>query len=139
MENERITSDSDNVMKKKRWLNDIILIAVLVLIPVLMLTMGAIRNINDDQPALLITVDGNSYETLPLSEDTELTVSTKSGFNKVIIMDGEAWVSDADCPEKICVYHSHISKSGEQIVCLPHKLVLEIISGEDGDVDSISH
>jgi hypothetical protein len=126
-------------MKKKRRINDIVLITVLVLIPLLMFAFGRTGDEIAGSAALLITVDGIPYDTLPLSDEKELTITTEDGFNKVVVMGGEAWVSDADCPDKVCVYHSRISKSGEQIVCLPHKVVLEIIRGEEGDIDSISH
>ena len=125
-------------MKKKRLINDIMLIAVLVIIPVIMLIYGNIDNNTESDALVVITIDGSLYKTLPLFEDLELTVPSENGINIVIIKDGSVWVSDADCPNQICVDHNPISKKGEQIVCLPHKVVLEIISGEDSEIDSIS-
>ncbi len=124
-------------MKRRRLINDILLISALVLIPIVILLI----NINPDSASagtVVITVDNEVYAYAPLSEDAEIIVNTEKGINKVTIRDGEAWVSDADCYEKICVQHRAISKTGEQIVCLPHKVVLEIISGQDKDIDSIS-
>ena len=47
-----------------------------------------------------------------------------------------------DCPDKICVNHAAISKKGETIVCLPHKVVVEVVDGngiQDGNqIDIIS-
>ncbi len=125
-------------MKKKRLINDIILIVVLVIIPVIMLIYGNIDNNTESDALVVITLDGSLYKTLPLFEDLELTVPSENGINIVIIKDGSVWVSDADCPNQIGVDHNPISKKGEQIVCLPHKVVLEIISGEDSEIDSIS-
>lgn len=125
-------------MKKKRLINDILLIAVLVIIPVIMLIYGN-SNIRTEPDALvIITIDGSLYKALPLFEDIELTVPSENGINIVVIRAGSVWVSDADCPNQVCVDHNPISKKGEQIVCLPHKVVLEIISGEDSEIDSIS-
>ena len=124
-------------MKKRRLINDILLISALVIIPVVILLV----NISPDNAAsgtVVITVDGEIYALAHLSEDTEIIVNTENGINHVLIKNGEAWVSDADCSEQICVQHRAISKTGEQIVCLPHRVVLEIISGEDTDIDSIS-
>ncbi len=125
-------------MKKKRLLNDIILIAVLVIIPVIMLIYGNSNSNAESDALVVITIDGSLYKTLPLYEDLELTVPSENGINIVVIRDGSVWVSDADCPNQLCVDHHPISKTGEQIVCLPHKVVIEIISKEASEIDSIS-
>lgn len=124
-------------MKKRRLINDILLILVLVTVPVIILLVN-ISPGSSSLGTLRITVDGSIYATAPMSEDTEIIVDTEDGFNKVIIKDGEAWILTADCNEQICVQHRAISKNGEQIVCLPHKVVLEIISKDESDIDSIS-
>ena len=43
-------------------------------------------------------------------------------------------VNNKDCPDKICVNHAAISKKGETIVCLPHKVVVEVVD-ENGTQD----
>jgi hypothetical protein len=45
-------------------------------------------------------------------------------------------MKDADCPDKLCEKTGKISKNGETIVCLPHRVVVEIQGGE-GNVDSL--
>ncbi len=67
---------------------------------------------------------------LPLDRDRTFTVANELGTNTIVIEDGSAYVTDADCPDKICEEMGKISKSGETIVCLPHKLIVEI-SDED--------
>ena len=124
-------------MKKRRLLNDTVLIALLILIPVAMLVLSNAGENNPDG-TVLITVDGKIYERLPLADDAEITIITNAGNNYVIIRNGEVWVSDADCPNKTCVNHRAISRAGEQIVCLPHKMVLEIVDKDDKDIDSLS-
>ena len=56
--------------------------------------------------------------------------------------DGKASMAKADCPDKICVNHAAISKKGETIVCLPHKVVVEVVDEngiQDGNqIDIIS-
>ncbi len=73
-----------------------------------------------------IMVDGKLIDSFNISHDVETTVTTKNGKNTVIIENGEVYVQDADCPDKICVNHKPISNTGETIICLPHKLVIEI-------------
>jgi len=42
---------------------------------------------------------------------------------------------EADCRDGICVDHTPISLNGETIICLPHRLVIEIDGGESPAID----
>lgn len=77
-----------------------------------------------------IRVDGKKAAVYSLSADRRETLHSASGENTIIIKDGAVSMAAADCPDKVCVSMRRISRSGETIVCLPHKLVLEIRSGE---------
>jgi len=76
---------------------------------------------------VLVTVDGTAYGRYPLDTDTDFTVDTPWGYNRVVIHDGQADVYEADCPDKICVNTAPAREIGDMIVCLPHKLVVEIV------------
>ena len=66
---------------------------------------------------------------LDLAKDQELTIdSVSGGTNHLIIKDREAWVSEATCPDKICVHQGKIHLDGEIIVCLPNKMTAQIKS-----------
>ncbi len=81
-----------------------------------------------------IRVDGEKTAAYPLSADRRETVHTASGENTIMIQNGAVSMTAADCPDKVCVSMRRISRSGETIVCLPHKLVLEIKnSGNEGN------
>ena len=74
-------------------------------------------------------MDGEEYGTYPLSEDTVVEIRTgKDGeeLNRLIIRDGKAFVERATCPDGICSNHRPISRDGESIVCLPHKVVITV-------------
>ena len=53
--------------------------------------------------------------------------------NVLYIKDGEADMISADCPDQVCVHSKPVSKAGETIICLPNKVVVEVLgqSGED--------
>ena len=76
-----------------------------------------------------VKIDGKLYGRYALSEDCEISIRSESGVNVLVIEDGKAYISDADCPDGICAAHAPISKKGETIVCLPHRLVVCIESG----------
>lgn len=87
--------------------------------------MGA--NTNADMATVVIR-DGeqNVYE-LPLSQNTTKGVTTDLGTNLIEIKDGRVCVEEADCPNQDCVHQGWIDAAGEQIVCLPHKLTVDIV------------
>lgn len=85
------------------------------------------ENTNADTATVVIR-DGeqNVYE-LPLSQNTTKSVTTDLGTNLIEIKDGRVHVEEADCPNQDCVHQGWIDAAGEQIVCLPHKLTVDIV------------
>ena len=76
---------------------------------------------------VVITVNGEQYGTYPLDENTVLDIKTGLGHNIVEVKDGQARVTEADCPNQICVKTHPMSKDVPYpIVCLPHKLTVEL-------------
>ncbi len=83
----------------------------------------------------VVSVDGVEYRRIDLSkvkEPFEFTVETKYGSNTVLVEPGAISVSSADCPDKICVHMGRLTGAGVPIVCMPHRLVIEI-EGEELD------
>lgn len=85
-----------------------------------------------------ITVDGALFGVYDLGEDQEISVESDSGVNVVVIEDGAARMKSADCPDGLCVHQGSISREGQTIVCLPHRLVVEAVGGAKQEYDSIS-
>ena len=109
---------------KKRIRNDILLaLSVLVLAAAL---ITAYKAFSKDGACAAVIIDGKVTATYPLSENAEYVIETKHGRNVLRINDGKASVTDADCPDLVCVRHNEVSHTGESIVCLPHRLVIEI-------------
>lgn len=53
------------------------------------------------------------------------------GYN-VVAVDGQSvYVSEADCPDQLCVKQGSIAKAGEQIICLPHRLMIRLEGPRD--------
>ena len=74
----------------------------------------------------VVRLNGEMYCEKPLDADCEFTVNSNGGYNIIKISNGEVTVAGADCPDLICVKHPAISRGGEIIVCLPHRLTVEI-------------
>ena len=58
-----------------------------------------------------------------------------TSYNLISVTDGMILVEEADCKDQICVRHKAISSRGESIICLPHRLVVEIVGGENTTVN----
>ena len=122
--------------------NDIILMSVILVAA--LLTAAGIRfwqkNNTDGFATAVVYVDGEKYASYPLSEEKTETIDLGNGsYNILTISGGYAMVSEASCPDQICVHHNHIRYSGETIVCLPNKLVVEIEGGEDNGIDGSTY
>ena len=85
-----------------------------------------------------ITLDGKEYGTYSLSENQEIPVQTEYGCNIVQIQDGMVFMKDADCPDKYCIHQGKTNRSNKSIVCLPHKLMVEVVeASKDKPADEI--
>ena len=93
---------------------------------------------------VVVTVDNKEEARFPLDTDREYTIKTKKGVNYLKISGGLASITDADCPDKLCVHQRSIQKKGETLVCLPHKVVVSISSDSsnpsdnDAEIDGIA-
>lgn len=119
---------------KKRLKNDIKLIAAALIIAVVSYVIIRTVSIYTTCNAyVLVTVDNEEIERLPLNKDTTITVKGLNGFeNVLVIKDGSAYVESATCPDKICVHKGKIRYNGEAIVCLPGRVVITVISNDEG-------
>lgn len=88
-------------------------------------------------PVARISRDGVLLEEIDLSrvdEPYSLTLEDESGRNVLSVERGRVRVSEADCPDQVCVKQGWVSNGAVPIVCLPHKLVVELAgTGEDLD------
>ena len=108
---------------------DLILIIVLALIPVLLLIYNMSGLLAPDDPELVIYVDGQEYGRYPLNDDRTVEIG---GTNICRIEGGRALMTEADCPDQICVHSAAIDEKGGNIVCLPNKVILTIENNEEG-------
>ncbi len=118
--------------------NDFIFIAVLLLV-VSALGLGFYL-LRGEGNTVVVTVDKKEFGRYPLSEDAVVEIRTgtdKEELNLLVIKDGKAHVETATCPDGICAGHKPISREGESIVCLPHKVVITIHTTETNEEPDI--
>ena len=89
---------------------------------------------------MIVSVSGEIYGKYPLNENRIIDVNENKGHNRIVINDGKVYMEEADCPDKYCVSQGKISKTGEIIVCLPHKLSVEIKNQSEAtdEIDAVA-
>lgn len=89
-------------------------------------------------PVARITLDGELLEEIRLDQVEKaysFVVEDEFGSNTILVESGRIRVSQADCPDQVCVNQGFISDGTVPIVCLPHKLIIEIVGG-GSDLDA---
>ena len=128
-------------MKKKINKYDILLIVVIIITNAGFIIFGFENAEEANAEKVYIYSNNEMVGEYVLTEDykTEFTIESDVGYNTVHIENGEVWISDASCPDKICLSQGKISSDGEIIVCIPNKLSIKIIENEENDIDFIAN
>lgn len=113
---------------------DLILIGILVVvIAAVCLTVFLTK---EEGACVIVRVDGKQVATYSLLEDGEYSLN--GGTNILCIRNGKAYLTDADCPDHLCVKQGKIDQTGETITCLPNRLTVTVYGAEDSEVDLVS-
>lgn len=130
-------NQNSDLAPRRKVRNDIILVLAIVLLAIA--GFLAVHFTGSQGDRVVVLINGAETASYPLSEDLETVIQTGENTNTLVINEGKASVRDASCPDKICVNHRAISKAGETIVCLPHKVVVKVVSSSDqNDVDIVA-
>ena len=114
-------------MKKK----DIILGIGMITVALLMLLFMQI-NRGEEGDRIQVTLDGKVYGTYSLEKDQVIEIEEGSLYNKIRVEDGKVYMEEANCPDGYCEEQGKISRHTQTIVCLPHKLVVEVLESDNG-------
>ena len=115
--------------------NDLLIIGVVFLLAAA--AFLAVKLAGSTPPGRVeIRVNGELTAVYSLNKDLEFTVTGHDGGEvRGVISGGTVDVTSATCPDKICVDHSVIRKTGESIVCLPNCVVITITAADDDSSD----
>lgn len=115
-------------MKKKElcFILSLLLCAVLLLI--------ARPYFGSTSSQIQITANGEVLGIYSLAEDQTIQIQD----NVCTIKDGKAQMTQASCPDQLCIRQGAIDLHGGMIVCLPNKIVIEATQTEsDPGIDAI--
>lgn len=102
--------------------------------------MLVIQSVREEGAQVVITWNGEVEGTYPLDQDNTFIYEGESGGrNVVVIENGLVFVSEANCPDQICVNHKPTNQTADPIVCLPNKLVVEVSApSSENQLDGVS-
>ena len=137
--NESVYNKTEPKPARSRYTRDLIIVGVLLVAALALFFLMRARQDRDTGTGAqaVVTVDGQEIGRYPLSKSG--TFPLNGGTNILVVENGEAWVSEADCPDKVCMGMGKISRNGEFIACLPNR-VLIVIEGaaESSPVDGMT-
>ena len=131
-----------NYKSKIRY--DVILITILLVISVFIYV--GVKLTKKTGKSVEVSVDGTVMYSFSLEENREFVINGyDGGTNYLVIENGEAYLKEASCPDLLCVHMGKISSVGQSIICLPNRVVVEIVDEEtpfgnndsEEDVDAI--
>lgn len=100
-----------------------------------------IKNTTSPQNTVRITQNGKVIHTIPLNEITEATTITlkddDNHYNIIEVTPKGIRIIKANCPDQLCVQTSYVT-SLTPAVCLPHKLIIEVVQNPLSDVDALT-
>ena len=120
------------MLKTRTWVI-VFTAAALLLAAAAFYTLSAKRT---DAVAQIIQ-DGVVLREIDLSRVAEayaFTIETPDGgYNVVSVEPGRIYVSDADCPDQVCVRQGWLSDQATPVVCAPHRLIIALKGAADAD------
>lgn len=118
---------------------DIILIVTVLLISVVSVIFLFVFDLGN-ATGFEITVDGklhSAYSFAELKNGEIIEIKTEYGYNKFLYENNSIKCIETDCKDKIEMKSGAISKTNQVLVCLPHKLTVQI-TGKN-TIDAVSY
>ena len=84
---------------------------------------------------LLYTIDLSAVTT-PYTLDI---ADGAGGSNTILVRPGSIGMTEADCPDRICVGMGFVDSDLLPITCLPHRLVIRLTENRDEMPDAVSY
>lgn len=82
----------------------------------------------------VVVLDGQEVARYALDDVEAPTVIEVPGAPYPISLElqpGRIRVAHSDCPSQDCVHTGWIDEAGEQIICLPNKLIISLVGEQD--------
>ena len=150
-----MTQEAEQTSASRAKRGSIIVVAVLLAVAAaIALAVNFFQPASNTSLMVKVTIYGEVVDLFPLDTNLRQTYVTDDGKNTVVIQDGKVHIEDADCAGGDCMRQGEIGQTGRLLVCLPHQLIVEIVSPDgssapsqytgneavgDGTIDAVTH
>jgi hypothetical protein len=130
--------------KKNTHIYRVTISDIILILFILSITIGAVifsgqdmsRSLPNDHKVSIFH-EGKIVRQIKLDKDQEFTLL--NGDMSIEVRDNKLRVKKSNCPRQTCVHMGWIYYPGEKIVCLPHKIFIEIESSDSSVVDAVAY
>ncbi len=119
--------------------NDVIVMVVVLVLALLGYTaMRLVAPPSARAARVVALIEGIEVLSVPLSQPGTYKVpQSGDAVNAFTIADGMVRMTDANCPDSWCMKKGAVSRTADQIVCLPHKLILQLEGEAEPGLDDL--
>lgn len=118
---------------------DFILIFSLLIFFVCMFFYTNNRFFYSDDKYISVQVNGKEVKQITFGKEKRVyPIRTSFGLNILEVDKDSVRVIEASCPDKLDVKFGKIKKVGQSIICMPNRLVVQIKSRVDNELDVIN-
>jgi len=113
---------------------------VIVLVAVAALIVGWLVMHRTNGSVATVRVDGKIVATVDLALTTPRTLRAAGALGPLVIATdgrGSIRVVEATCPDQICVRTSPARSPGDQIICVPNRMVITVEHGK-AQIDALA-
>ncbi len=116
---------------------DLLIIAFVLILALIVFILSLPKNHNTNK--VEIYLDGALIHTYSLDKNTQTTIEIEENYLNTIQINGdEVAVVASTCGDSICENTGYISKSDEVIVCLPNRLLIQVVGTDiDSEFDAV--
>ena len=125
-------------MKKR----DLLIIALLLVCAGALYLVSQVSLGGTAASTIVVTQDGKEVLRRPLAMENTYEIAQGDGsLNVIAVKDGAVFMQEANCRDGLCIRQGKMRNAAKTIVCLPHKVVVQLVgdvpADEGSDLDII--
>ncbi|MBR5302998.1 MAG: NusG domain II-containing protein [Clostridia bacterium] len=123
-------------------IRDIIIIAALLVCAGALYLVSQVSLGGVQASTIVVTQDGEEVLRRPLALENTYEIAQEDGsLNVIAVKDGAVFMQEANCRDGLCIRQGKMKNAAKTIVCLPHKIVVQLTGdapvSDDSDLDII--